>query len=404
MKKITFLLTILVLISMSLSAQVVEKAKSQATRSTTKEVAKKVDQGIKSLFNKKKKKQKAETQKQETPAENTASTNTSTNSNQNEEHTSDKTKTNTPATVTRKKSDFIPGEDVIFEDPLKRELMGEFPSKWDLDRGTVENMKFEDANVIGFTAGQSEIFPLMDEEHYLPERFTIEFDCYFYNYGNEGYYLNFDNGAGSYRINVWGLSTRGGNMRTQVENPIGWRHVELSFNKRAMKIYYEGERLVNIPNIKNKPTKVTFGALSPGRSKGQYAMLKNVRIAEGGVPLYNRLLTDGKIVTNDILFDYNKATLQSQSLAIIDDIATMLLEHEDIHLSIEGHTDSDGSESYNLELSEKRAAAVKRVLVEKGIGANRLTTMGFGESVPLEDNATKEGKARNRRVEFVLKD
>ncbi len=398
------MLTIIIFCAQIPNAQVVEKAKSQATNTTSKEVAKKVDQGLKSLFNKKKKKKKQDEPKEETNPSKTESTVSNTKNEGAENPSTNESKNPSASAITRKKSDFIPGEDVIFEDKLKRELMGEFPSKWDLKRGNVENMQFEDTNVIGFTAGQSDIFPLMDEENYLPERFTIEFDCYFHNYGNEGYYLNFNNGAGSYRINRTGVGYRGGNMRTNVENQIGWRHVELSFNKRALKIYFEGERLVNIPNIKEKPTNVTFGALSHGRNNNRYAMIKNIRIAEGGVPLYNRLISDGKIVTNDIHFDYNEATIKAESLPIIQDIANMLAQNTDIHLSIEGHTDSDGSEDYNLQLSEKRAMSVKSELVKQGIDANRLKTKGLGESVPLENNTSREGKSKNRRVEFILLD
>ena len=79
----------------------------------------------------------------------------------------------------------------------------------------------------------------------------------------------------------------------------------------------------------------------------------------------------------------------------------MMKEHQDLRLSIEGHTDSDGEEAWNQELSEKRASAVKDTLVERGIESSRLKTKGYGESKPLDSNSTPEGKANNRRVEFV---
>ena len=79
----------------------------------------------------------------------------------------------------------------------------------------------------------------------------------------------------------------------------------------------------------------------------------------------------------------------------------MMKEHEDLKLSIEGHTDSDGEKARNQELSEKRAAAVKDALVERGIESSRLKTKGYGESKPVDSNSTPEGKANNRSVEFI---
>lgn len=305
-----------------------------------------------------------------------------------------------PQKAQRKKSEFVPGEQIIFVDSQKVEQLGEFPSKWDLERGTVEMMKFEDRDVIGFTSGAT-IFPLMDEKSYLPDEFTIEFDCYFHDYGNEGYYLNFDSRECNFRVHSDGIKTSE-LYRAEVESRRGWKHVEVSFNKRSLKIYFEGERLVNIPNVKVKPTNVKFKALSHGARLGKYAMVKNIRIAEGGVPLYDRLVTDGKFVTRNIHFEYNQATLKSESWAVVGQVAYMLEKHPEVKLRIDGHTDSDGTAAYNLELSQRRADAVKNALVQEGVDSGRLTTMGYGETMPIESNETETGKAMNRRVEFLL--
>ena len=80
----------------------------------------------------------------------------------------------------------------------------------------------------------------------------------------------------------------------------------------------------------------------------------------------------------------------------------MMNEHKDVRLRIEGHTDGDGSETYNLSLSEKRAAAVRIALMKEGISQDRLKAKGYGESQPVASNSTDEGKAQNRRVEFIL--
>ena len=90
-------------------------------------------------------------------------------------------------------------------------------------------------------------------------------------------------------------------------------------------------------------------------------------------------------------------------MGIINEIAALMNEHPDISFSVEGHTDSDGDEAFNQTLSEERAAVVASTLTKMGIDAGRLSSKGWGENKPVDTNATPEGKANNRRVEFVKK-
>jgi outer membrane protein OmpA-like peptidoglycan-associated protein len=102
------------------------------------------------------------------------------------------------------------------------------------------------------------------------------------------------------------------------------------------------------------------------------------------------------------LFDVNSDKIKSASYGTLKEIATVLNENADVKVKIVGHTDSDGDDAKNLELSKKRAAAVKAALsAEFGIDASRMETTGMGETKPAGDNKTAEGKAQNRRVEFV---
>lgn len=305
-------------------------------------------------------------------------------------------------TQERNKTEFIPGDREIFVDSLKRELFGEFPSKWDIDQGNAEVMRFERGNVIGITASGTNVFPLMKEKDYLPERFTIELEVYFHNYGNEGYMMYFNGRKISFRINRDGIKSSAGYTRRPQKNPVGWRTVQVSFNKRALKVYYQNERLLNIPRVVERPTRMSIYALSHGGSKEKYAMIRNIRIAEGGVPLYNRLVTDGKLEMNNIHFDHNQATIKPNSFSVLQNIADMLGQHPDIKLSIEGHTDSDGDTQSNQILSEQRAEAVKQALIERKTQADRLSTKGWGETKPLAENDSQEGKSTNRRVTFIL--
>ena len=90
-------------------------------------------------------------------------------------------------------------------------------------------------------------------------------------------------------------------------------------------------------------------------------------------------------------------------MGVINEIYELMIQHEEIKFSIEGHTDSDGEADFNQNLSEGRADAVKNLLVTMGIDAKRLTAKGHGESKPIGSNDTAEGKAANRRVEFIKK-
>jgi outer membrane protein OmpA-like peptidoglycan-associated protein len=118
--------------------------------------------------------------------------------------------------------------------------------------------------------------------------------------------------------------------------------------------------------------------------------------------LERSLRETGRAEVYDIYFDFNSDRIREQSDSTLQDIVRVLQRHSDWKLSIEGHTDSIASERFNLELSQRRAAAVKTALTGKyAVDAGRLTSAGYGESRPVDRNDTPEGRARNRRVELV---
>jgi OOP family OmpA-OmpF porin len=100
-------------------------------------------------------------------------------------------------------------------------------------------------------------------------------------------------------------------------------------------------------------------------------------------------------------FDNDSAKLTAKSYAILDSAAATLKEWGDVKVEVAGYTDSVSSEAYNQELSARRAKAVLDYLVSKGVDAARLSAKGYGESSPIADNGTAEGRAKNRRVELV---
>lgn len=319
--------------------------------------------------------------------------------------------------LTWNKYDFVPGTEIIFEDNQEGEQNGEFPSKWDLAGGVVENAFFDASNVIFFReiGNTGGITPLLKDSKsdYLPEEFTIEFDCYFEKeVYSQRYSVNFfaskkqktvlnrlvlyTNQAQYGNTDIQGIYP--GASRSNIDKNARWRHIAISFNKRALKVYMDDARLLNIPNIEANPTGLTIGTTS---QKSGYYFIKNVRIAKGAVPLYDKFLTDGKFVTTGIKFDVAKASIKPESMGIINYVVKMMTDHPELNFSVEGHTDSDGESASNQKLSEARAKAVTETMINAGISADRLSSKGYGETKPMTSNDTPEGKAQNRRVEFV---
>ena len=115
-------------------------------------------------------------------------------------------------------------------------------------------------------------------------------------------------------------------------------------------------------------------------------------------------VTADKIVINEkIQFDFDKTTIKPESNGLLDELVSVINANPQIKkIAIEGHTDSDGSDQYNLKLSDGRAGSVKEYFTGHGVAAGRLTAKGFGETKPIASNETPEGKEANRRVEFLI--
>ena len=319
--------------------------------------------------------------------------------------------TNEKSQLVWSKYDFIPGDVVIFEDDLKDEENGEFPSRWDLKRGNVEIAEFGGEKVIMFRDGAPTIMPYMQDpsQDYLPEVFTIEFDLYcgndnFNTYLYDRKYQESGSPTGYtylitnyYRMEFGTSSSRHPDEKNLEKRR--WMHVAIAYNKGKFKAYMDETRLINIPRLDFDPKGLSFHTYHARNDNLYY--VKNIRIAKGGIKYYDRIIEDGKIVASGIRFDSGKATLKPESMGIINEVVEMMIDHPDLKISIEGHTDTDGDPSNNLKLSEERAKTVSQMMVKMGISADRLTTKGYGETLPIGANNTPEGKANNRRVEFV---
>ena len=309
------------------------------------------------------------------------------------------------------KYDFVPGDQVIFEDNLEGEENGEFPSRWDLVSGTVEIAKLDGENVIMLREGAPAIIPYLKDpkKDYLPEVFTIELDLYYPGDGTFDIYLydrknqrsDSHTGYTSVQVQDDQMSMGKGWIKNPDQNlkKERWMHVAIACTNVKLKAYMDDTRLINIPHLDFNPSGLTLYTYHAKNDKRYY--VKNVRIAEGGVKYYDRFMQDGKIIVNGIRFDLGKLTLKPESMGAINEIYNLMKENPDLKFSVEGHTDSQGDDAFNMKLSQGRAETVMNTLIKLGISADRLTAKGWGESKPIANNASPEDMANNRRVEFV---
>ena len=434
MKRIVLLVAILAFACASASAQgMLGRLKERAKEAVESNIGNKVEEGINSVFNKNK------NQNKEQEAAKAA------NPQGAEEKDAAVNETVDFAAI-QAKSDFKRGGTVFFNDELKGEQLGEFPSQWDLLSGSeVEVVNIKGVNAIKMEGGR--IQPLMEEKFYLPEEFTIEFDV-LSQPAQEGsgwdatlnIVLKAEEGADAFDIRTsvethtlnnpsggyygigWGWGARNPNDDTidgepgtatiaRVFKKNDWNHIAISFNKRAFKMYLNYERIVNIPNMK-QPRSWYMEGYSDSK-KGVY--VTNIVMAKGAVELYERNATDyssavektivetGKFVTNNILFETGKATLKPESMEEIQKVADYMKKNPSARFEVQGHTDNSGSDKVNDPLSQERAEAVVKALESLGVDPFNLRPVGKGSHEPVADNGTEAGRAQNRRVEFIKK-
>ena len=262
-------------------------------------------------------------------------------------------------------SDFVPGTAVFFEDNLQGEQMGEFPSKWDLIDGSTDVANMKGKKCIHFEPG-TRIEPLMtNQSSYLPDFFTLECDfwmndpktelnnCYEFEFNKSNdeniYEIRIGESYDKLEVSCRYKSVAGdwrdsGGGKTWELKKNDWSHFALSFNKRAIKIYINGKRVINIPNSQ-AADRVKIHQADWGGFHGNKNYLTNFRFAKGGNELYERNATDmsavekaiaetGKFVTNNILFETGKATLKPESMAEIQKVADYMKKNPSVRFEV----------------------------------------------------------------------
>jgi OmpA-OmpF porin, OOP family len=313
--------------------------------------------------------------------------------------------------------DFVPGDKILFEDNFVTDADGEFPAHWELGNGQGVVNKMGDKTAFLLTDGNYvRVYPNIKNKKYLGTQWTIEFDTWKKEesyqillfltdekhgdlgkiiVNSDGVSVDFLDGDGNSK-NIFGSYPED----MQYGKYTGkWHHVAIAYKNKQIKVYVDQVRAIVIPNSNLEPASVTLGGI--GSQEGPL-IFTNMRIAEGGgMNMLGKKFTDTKIVTHGINFDVNKAIIKPESMGTLNGIVKILQDNPEIKFEIGGHTDSDGDNAANMKLSQARADAVRNQLVSMGIDGARLTTKGYGATKPIADNNSFEGKANNRRVEFV---
>lgn len=325
------------------------------------------------------------------------------------------------------KYDFIPGEKVILFDDFSQDAVGDFPALWSANAaGEINTLSIAPGNWFNLNSTDGNYFLLKNVD--FPKNFIIEFDIVPKKPGGriaaglilytEDKYKEMDNNPhpGNSGIiisvekenwNTLGYKTGESSQITgsSAVNPVEpekVNHVIMWVQNRRLRIYHKSAKVLDMPTNLFDGTKLNrlCFRLSRGASCGSY--ISNFRITDAAPDMRSKLLTDGKLVTYGIYFDVNKDVVKPESYGTLKGIADVLKENAVVKVKIVGHTDSDGADAANMDLSKRRGASVKDALVKDfAIDASRLESDGMGETQPIAPNDTPVNKALNRRVELI---
>ena len=345
------------------------------------------------------------------------------------------------------KTEFIAGKEIIYSENFRQDVLNEFPLKWFTNHtGPVKEIEGFSDKWFRMSHSGRYLSPLIHQP--LPLDFTVSFD------------LILDLKYDGYVFPVFGFSLienikndknarlflNEDPLRSEIStldfliapgiddnSDISFQYIDkgkLYFYKEGIKIkslgskygkkirvnlwvqnhrlrlWIDDEKLFDIPRA--LPGEISLNRLAfdisssiqPDEELGFY--ISNINIAAALPDLRKKLIDEGKYSTSGILFNFNSDEIMDISIPLIEDVGRILSENPEFNFIIAGHTDDVGNELYNIQLSEKRANAIKDMLVKNfNISPGRLKTKGMGKANPIADNKTDEGRAVNRRVEFI---
>jgi len=448
---ITAIFSLVITSSVFTQSEFLERQAEKAKNKAVNRVENKIDNGVDKAMDKteegiegsvKKDKQKKSKEKTSDPDPNQSDSQSS-NNKSNENNSSKSNKSELTPLKAYSKFDFVSGEKVLGFESYEETSIGDFPLGWN-SNGSAE--------IITLGSDPEKWLYLKQDGYYspefvkdIPENFTLEFDVFTRNrssnivsYGFDlcsvenprknislgihaakaGFEFEWSACIGSAGYNVYedgkvsssndDLNSKdlacGGEDYTEYSKV----HFSLWRQKNRIRIYANDTKIIDVPY--GLPIEYSYNIfrfksrymnLSTHNAADEY-MVSNMRYAVGAPDTRSKLITEGKLVSRGILFNVNSDEIKAESYGTLKDIAKVLQENPTVKVQIVGHTDSDGDDNSNMDLSKKRAESVKKALItEFQIDKERLSADGKGESQPSDPNSTPSGKANNRRVEFI---
>lgn len=357
--------------------------------------------------------------------------------------------TETTSVVSYTKFDFVPGEKVVYAEDFAQDEIGELPVGWNTNnRGEVITLSNAPGKWLRLVGGSKYLTANKDT---FSRNFTIEFDLIYdvepngygipsVNFGflashtdasNDNKFLTQPNlyqltkidllispkgkkgYAETFRARLYSYLNNGQFFTSELKSvdDLGKyakkvSHVAMQVQGSRLRCWVNNFKVYDLPMA--LPTKYVFNQLFFELESSNYKdnelghYIGNIKVATGKPDTRHKFLEEGKFSTTGILFDFQSAVIKPESYGVIKEMATLLKENGSVRVKVVGHTSSDGDDAANMELSKKRAEAVKAALIKEfSIDALRIEAAGKGETQPIADNKTAEGKMQNRRVEFI---
>jgi flagellar motor protein MotB len=428
MKNLIILIAVLFLCDIAycqidIGGKIKNKAQNKLEQKTDQAIDKgfnKTEEGVNGVLKKKDKDDKKKKNKNNEQSTDTPDINSNTDKPSISQTTDDK------PLESYSKYDFIPGDKILFFEDFSQDAIGDFPALWSSNSsGEVKTVSIAQGKWFHLN-GENGTYCLQKDIAF-PDNYIIEFDIIPDKEYNRGIILtlfqtdpdNMQEVESSLYPGLFGLhitlsaegwETTGYGYDKDwleghaVKNPVikeKVNHVIIWVQKRRVRIYHLGEKVLDVPtNIyaEGKFNRLRFF----GWDRASYPFVTNIKVTTAAPDMRSKLLTEGKLISYGIYFDSGKDVVKPESYGSLNEIANVLKENPSLKIKIIGHTDSDGDDAMNLDLSKRRAVNVKLALVKDfGIDAGRIETDGMGETQPIATNNSAENKAMNRRVEFI---
>ncbi|MBN2280948.1 MAG: OmpA family protein [Candidatus Marinimicrobia bacterium] len=327
--------------------------------------------------------------------------------------------------VSSSKYDFVPGDQVLFYEDFSQVNIGDFPALW-TSNGSGEVKTLNIAEGKWFHLNGEDAVYCFTKTIAFPSNFIMEFDFVpdaeytdgtvltFYQEtedrelnddlfpGEKGLHIVIGNESwqtqGYNNENDDWLEGKGTKATVEIEKV---NHIIIWVQNRRVRIYHKGMKAVDMGTNIHTGTEFNRFRFS-GWDRASLPYISNLKITTASPDTRSKLITEGKLVSYGIYFDSGKDIVKPESYGTIHEIATVLKENPELRIKITGHTDSDGDDAMNLDLSKRRAINVKQYLVtEFQIESGRIESDGKGEIEPIMTNNSPQNKAKNRRVEFI---